>query len=122
MFDESSHRDVVSYNTLIDGVVKASEIRKARQVFDAMPLRDFVSCGTLIAGYVRANFCEKAIRFFFYCIMDLKVRPDGVALVSTLSTCAHLSELAKGKVIYDYIKSNGIRMDSFLGTAAVDFM
>uniref|UniRef100_A0A2P2NIY8 Pentatricopeptide repeat-containing protein At5g61800 n=1 Tax=Rhizophora mucronata TaxID=61149 RepID=A0A2P2NIY8_RHIMU len=120
LFDESSQRDVVSYNALIDGFVKVGNIAKARELFDTMPFRDAVSWGTLMAGYAQGSYCKEAVHFFDL-MMDLEVRPDNISLVSALSACAQLGELEKGKRVHNYIEKQGIQVDSFLSTGLVDF-
>ncbi|XP_021905761.1 pentatricopeptide repeat-containing protein At5g61800 [Carica papaya] len=120
VFDESSHRDVVTYNSLIDSFVKAGEIIRARELFDCMPSRDAVSWGTLIAGYSQVNQCNEAIELFNQMIVS-DFRPDNISLVAALSACARLGELEQGKAIHNYIKTNRIRVDSFLSTGLVDF-
>ena len=119
MFDESPHRDVVSYNALIDGFVKAGETERGREVFDQMPVRDAVSWGTLIAGYAKGDQFKEAIELFDQMI-GLGVCPDNIALVSSLSACSQLGELEKGKSIHNYIEQKGIRIDGFLSTSLVD--
>nr|GMC75105.1 pentatricopeptide repeat-containing protein At5g61800 [Ipomoea batatas] len=64
VFDESCYRDVVSYNVMIDGFVKAGETGKARELFDEMPVRDTFSWGALIAGYAKMGQCRDAINLF----------------------------------------------------------
>ncbi|XP_050226117.1 pentatricopeptide repeat-containing protein At5g61800 [Mercurialis annua] len=120
VFDESSDRDVVSFNAMIDGFVKGGDLVQARAVFDRMPVRDSVSWGTLVSGYAQGSCCVEAIELFDL-MMDLKVVPDNIALVSVLSACAQLGELEKGKKVHDYIERNRIRVDSFLSTGLVDF-
>lgn len=120
VFDESPQRDVVSYNVLIDGLVKAGDVVKARELFDLMPVRDSVSWNTIIAGCAKGDYCEEAIELFDF-MVDLEMRPDNVALVSTLSACAQLGELEKGKKIHDYIERNAMKVDTFLSTGLVDF-
>ncbi|XP_065872174.1 pentatricopeptide repeat-containing protein At5g61800 [Euphorbia lathyris] len=120
VFEESPDTDVVSYNALIDGFVKAGDVVQARELFDQMPVRDSVSWGTLIAGYAHGGYCREAIELFNH-MMDLEVKPDNFALVSALSACAQLGELERGKQIHNYIEKNMIKMDSFLTTGLVDF-
>ncbi|CAK7336866.1 unnamed protein product [Dovyalis caffra] len=119
VFDESSQRDVVSYNVLIDGFVKSGDVVKARELFDLMPVKDSVSWNTIIAGCAKGEYCEDAIELFDF-MVDLEIKPDNIALVSTLSACAQLGELEKGKKVHDYIESNAIKVDSFLSTGLVD--
>jgi pentatricopeptide repeat protein len=119
MFCESSYRDVVSYNAMIDGFVKSFHLDRARELFDEMPQRDEVSWGTMIAGYSHAKLCREAIQLFNEMI-SLNFVPDNIALVSVLSACAQLGEVEQGRFVHDYITRNGIRVDSYLTTGLVD--
>ncbi|KAL9156499.1 hypothetical protein ABFS82_09G081200 [Erythranthe guttata] len=119
VFEGSLFRDVVSYNVMIDGLVKAGEVDRALKMFDEMPQRDAVSWGTILAGCAKSNRCIEAVELFDR-MLDSRVVFDNVALVSALSACAQLGELAKGKKIHDHITRNEIKLDSYLGTALVD--
>ncbi|MQL78021.1 hypothetical protein Taro_010453 [Colocasia esculenta] len=119
LFDHSSHRDVVSYNTLIDGYVKAGEMTQARKIFDEMPVRDVVSYGTLLAGYSRSNRCEDALQLFDS-LLASGIRPDDVSLVTALSACAQLGALDRGQSIHNYIAHHRTRPNVFLSTGLVD--
>ncbi|XP_017429534.1 pentatricopeptide repeat-containing protein At5g61800 [Vigna angularis] len=119
LFYECPHRDVVSNNALINGLVKTRQISRARQLFDEMPVRDEVSWGTMIAGYTHSKLWNQAIELFTD-MMALEVKPDNIALVSVLSACARLGELKQGSIVHDYIKRNRIRVDSYLATGLVD--
>lgn len=92
----------------------------AREVFDRMPLRDSVSWGTILAGYAGMKQCDETLRLFDQ-MLRLQLRPDSVALVSALSACAQLGDLARGRHILDHIQRNGIRLNSYLTTGLVDF-
>lgn len=120
LFDENPQRDVVTYNVLIDGFVKAREIDRARELFDSMPFHDLISWNSLIAGYAQMNQCREATNLFDEMIA-LGLKPDNVAIVSTLSACAQSGDLEKGKAIHDYTKRNRLFVDSFLATGLVDF-
>ncbi|KAL3747734.1 hypothetical protein ACJRO7_016528 [Eucalyptus globulus] len=119
VFDESSCRDVVSFNSMIDGLVKSGDVESARRLFEEMPERDAVSWGTLVTGYAQTNQCEEAIGLFDLMIAS-GIRPDNVAIVSALSACAQLGEIDRGKKIHEYIRQNEIRIDPFLCTGLVD--
>lgn len=121
LFEESGHKDIISYNALIDGFVKAGDIEKAHLLFDKMTIRDAVSWGTLIAGYTHMKECQKAIDLFKSLLRSPSgIRPDNIALVSVLSACAQLGDLEQGRAVHDYVIENGIRVDSFLSTGLVD--
>ncbi|KAI5660341.1 hypothetical protein M9H77_29134 [Catharanthus roseus] len=119
LFDELPHRDMVSYNVMIDGFVKAAEIVKARELFERMPERNVVSWGTLMGGYAKAGQFREAIELFDQMFV-LKIKPDNVALVAALSACSHLGDLEKGRRIHDYILQHDIRIDVYLTTGLVD--
>ncbi|CAI9113775.1 OLC1v1014447C1 [Oldenlandia corymbosa var. corymbosa] len=94
LFDENPYRDLVSYNAMIDGFVKA--------------------------GYAKMNQCREAIQLFDQ-MLFLDVKPDNTALVAVLSACAQLGELEKGKTIHEYILQNRNRINEYLITGLVDF-
>lgn len=121
IFEESKHKDIVSYNALIHGFVKAGDTKKAHDLFDEMSVRDCVSWGTLMAGYARMNQCQEAIDLFNSMLhSNCGICPDNVALVSVLSACAQLGDLEQGRAVHNYIVQNKIRVDSFLSTGLVD--
>ncbi|WOL02536.1 hypothetical protein Cni_G11255 [Canna indica] len=120
LFDEHpSSCDVVAYNTLMDGYVKAGDIPFACKLFDEMPQRDVISWGTLLAGYSQIGQFEEAIALFDR-MLAVGMRPDDVALVSALSCCAQLGKLDRGQAIHDYIKKNRAKLNVYLSTGLVD--
>ncbi|CAO2814446.1 unnamed protein product [Amaranthus hypochondriacus] len=122
LFEETDHKDIISYNTLIDGFVKAGNIEQARLLFDKMHNRDAVSWGTMISGYAQMKELQEAIDLF-NCLLQSStgIHPDNIALVSVLSACAQLGDLEQGRTVHDYVVQNGIQIDYFLLTALVDF-
>lgn len=119
VFDECSHRDVVSYNAMIDGFVKVGEIGKARELFESMDERDSFSWGTLMAGYAKMNQFTETIELYDQMLV-LQIKPANVALVAGLSACSQLGNLEKGRSIHDYILQDNIKIDAYLATGLVD--
>lgn len=119
LFDEVLSRDIVSYNALIAGYVKAGDLSMAQGVFDSMPSRDAASWGTLVAGYAQMNRSKEALELFDEMLAS-SVAPDSVAVVGALSACAQLGALEKGKAIHNYVKHNQIRLNTYLSTGLVD--
>ncbi|XP_078448555.1 pentatricopeptide repeat-containing protein At3g29230-like isoform X2 [Wolffia australiana] len=64
VFDECSRRESVSWNSMIDGYVKAGELGEARFVFDRMISRDTISWNTMINGYVIFGDLHQAKNLF----------------------------------------------------------
>ncbi|KAH0672079.1 hypothetical protein KY284_023166 [Solanum tuberosum] len=52
LFDKLTHRNTVTWNSMISGYVQQREIVKARYLFDEMPQRDVVSWNLMISGYL----------------------------------------------------------------------
>lgn len=52
LFDRTSNRNNVTWNSMLSGYVQGREIVKARKLFDKMPQRDVVSWNIMISGYI----------------------------------------------------------------------
>ncbi|XP_057492182.1 pentatricopeptide repeat-containing protein At3g29230-like [Actinidia eriantha] len=64
LFAAMAERDIVSWNSMIRGLVKAGEMREARRLFDEMPERDTVSWNTILDGYLKAGEVDAAFELF----------------------------------------------------------
>ncbi|KAL5752643.1 hypothetical protein ACOSQ2_023150 [Xanthoceras sorbifolium] len=119
VFERIPQRDVVSWNSMIDGYIKCGEMGMAREIFRDMTAKNVISWTTMISGYVGAGMNKEALDLFHE-MQDAGVKPDNVALVSTISACAHLGALEQGRWIHTYIKSTCIKIDPILGCALID--
>ncbi|KAI4380088.1 hypothetical protein MLD38_006314 [Melastoma candidum] len=119
VFNQCQWKDAVSFNTMMDGLIKKGDVDFARELFDAMLAPDAVSWGTLVTGYSQTGQARQAIELFD-CMMGLGVRPDNTTLVSVLSACAQLQEVGHGMRVHDLIHELRIEIDSFLCTGLVD--
>ncbi|KAF8408156.1 hypothetical protein HHK36_007298 [Tetracentron sinense] len=64
LFLAMEERDVVSWNSIIGGLVKSGELKEARRLFDEMPQRDTVSWNSILDGYVKAGEMNTAFELF----------------------------------------------------------
>lgn len=64
MFRVMVVRDVVSWNSMICGLVRAGELQEARNLFDEMPRRDVVTWNTILDAYVKAGEMDVAFDLF----------------------------------------------------------
>ncbi|KAI3673378.1 hypothetical protein L6452_39496 [Arctium lappa] len=64
VFDEMSDRNVVSWNSMIDGYLRSGDLSMAERVFSGMPEKDVVSWNSMVSGYSRTGDMEKALRLF----------------------------------------------------------
>lgn len=64
LFAVMGERDIVSWNTMIRGLVKANELREAHRLFDEMPERDIVTWNTILDGHSKAGEMDAAFELF----------------------------------------------------------
>ncbi|KAI3922938.1 hypothetical protein MKW98_007069 [Papaver atlanticum] len=64
LFDKCSERDVVSWNSMIDGCVKCGSMEYAKAIFRRMVCRDVISWNTMINGYAMLGNIEEAVSLF----------------------------------------------------------
>ncbi|XP_071706859.1 pentatricopeptide repeat-containing protein At3g29230 [Rutidosis leptorrhynchoides] len=64
VFSVMEDKDIVSWNTMIGGLLKANRLSDARQLFDEMPERDMVSWNTILDGYAKAGALNDAFELF----------------------------------------------------------
>lgn len=119
LFDRIPERDIVSSNSMINAYTKCGEMGRANEVFRDMPERDVISWTTMISGYVNAGLDKEALNLFREMQMA-GVKPDSVALASTLSACARFGALDQGSWIHSYIDKNRMHIDAVLGCALID--
>lgn len=119
LFDGMPNRNVVSWNTMIDGFVKSNNMNSARRIFDEMPDRNVVSWNSLMGGYVRNELPQEALKIF----IDLQISgvvPDESTMVSVVSAISDLGLLSMGRRVHGYIIRQKISLEGALGTALIN--
>ncbi|XP_057971113.1 pentatricopeptide repeat-containing protein At3g26630, chloroplastic [Malania oleifera] len=119
VFHKMRVRNVVSWTTMLTGLIVHEELDAARQFFEQMPIRNVVSWTAMINGYVRNQRPHEAFELFRRMQHD-NVRPNEFTLVSLLTACAELGSLNLGSWIHDFALKNGFKLGAFLGTALID--
>ncbi|KAL5978734.1 hypothetical protein ACLOJK_029851 [Asimina triloba] len=121
LFGQMPERSIVTWNTMISGLSKKGEIRRARWLFDNMPMRDNASWAAMIGGYTGAGMWGPGLELFREMMRNGLLKPDSVILVTLLSGCSHMGFLPLlGKSIHAYVERNALELDVVLGTALVD--
>jgi pentatricopeptide repeat protein len=80
VFDGMPDRTVVSWNVLLDGLVRAGDLDAARELFAEMPERSVVSWNTVIAGFARHGRAEEAVELFVEMTSVYGLTPDDLDL------------------------------------------
>ncbi|XP_019439277.1 PREDICTED: pentatricopeptide repeat-containing protein At5g66520-like [Lupinus angustifolius] len=112
-------RDVVTWNSMLAGLVRNGEVRVAEKLFDEMPERDVISWSTMVMGYVQNGILKDGLECFRE-MREKGIRPNEATLVTVLSASAQLGLVGFGKFIHSTIKSMRIPVSTPIGTALVD--
>ncbi|KAK6928149.1 Pentatricopeptide repeat [Dillenia turbinata] len=64
LFDEMPERDPVSWNTVLDGYVRAGDMNAAVEFFERIPDRNVVSWSTMVWGFSKAGDMDMARTLF----------------------------------------------------------
>uniref|UniRef100_A0A1D1XQV2 Pentatricopeptide repeat-containing protein At5g48910 n=1 Tax=Anthurium amnicola TaxID=1678845 RepID=A0A1D1XQV2_9ARAE len=147
---DDGRRDVVSWNSIIDGCLRNGDVPGALVLFDRMPERNTVSWNALITGLVRNDRLDAARCLFdgmpdknlvswavmisgyaqnrqprealrLFREMQLVQRELNTSvLVSALSAASQMGALNHGKWIESYVRRYQVRMEPSLSTALVN--
>ncbi|GMN57352.1 hypothetical protein TIFTF001_026459 [Ficus carica] len=119
VFEKMHVRNVVSWTTMVRGLLASGDLHAARAIFEHMPAKNVVSWTIMIDGYVKNRQPEEAFELFRRMQLD-NVSPNEFTLVSLLKACTELGSLKLGRWVHDFTLKNGFNLDVFFGTALID--
>ncbi|CAA6655777.1 unnamed protein product [Spirodela intermedia] len=119
VFDQSLHRDVISWTAMVHGYAVSARIEEARELFDKMPERNAVSWSAMMTGYVQAEMFREALALFTE-MQRAGTQPNHAGVVGALTACAFLGALDQGRWIHAYVERKKMELDRILGTALID--
>ncbi|KAG1342358.1 pentatricopeptide repeat-containing protein, mitochondrial [Cocos nucifera] len=91
--------DVSICTALVDMYAKCGQLEISRAIFDSMPERDVVSWNVMISGYGIHGYAKEALEVFRE-MEKTSLRPNGVTILSVLSTCGHAGLVKEGKELF----------------------
>ncbi|KAH0452083.1 hypothetical protein IEQ34_019382 [Dendrobium chrysotoxum] len=109
----------ISWTLMMTGYVRCGQIEVAMKIFNKMPKKDIASWNALITILAQNNHSFEALNIFED-MMRMKVTPNSLTLVSSLSCCAKIGALDLGKWIHFYIKRNDFKIDAQLSASLID--
>ncbi|XP_049931970.1 pentatricopeptide repeat-containing protein At4g13650-like isoform X2 [Nymphaea colorata] len=112
------HIDLAVGNPLIDLYAKASDIIKARMVFDELGWRDSTSWVAMISGYAQ-NGCSEEALFLFSQMQGSGIAPTPYIFSTVLSACAKIELLEEGKQLQAQVYKLGFGSETFVGNALI---
>ncbi|RDX98516.1 Pentatricopeptide repeat-containing protein, mitochondrial, partial [Mucuna pruriens] len=119
VFDRMLDKDVVSWTCMVNAYANHGLVDNAMQIFNQMPVKNVVSWNSIIWCLVQEGQYTEAVELFHrMCISG--VMPDDATLVSILSCCSHMADLALGKQAHNYICDNNITVSVTLCNSLID--
>lgn len=122
LFDEMPVRNTVTWNTMITGYSRVSDVERARSVFETMPSRNLASWSAMIAGYMSCGSWGKGLMLFRRMVVKGRLKPDQYTLGSSIMACSYMDSigLLLGKSLTGFAVKNGWALNVELGTVLVD--
>ncbi|KAK1619576.1 hypothetical protein QYE76_025093 [Lolium multiflorum] len=119
VFDGMPDRTVVSWNVLLDGLVRAGDLDAAGELFAKMPERSVVSWNTVIAGFARHGRAEEAVELFVEMTSVYGLAPDEATMAGFVSAVRGIGLLGLGRSAHGYVVRRGFSLDGALGVALI---
>ncbi|KAF6147185.1 hypothetical protein GIB67_009577 [Kingdonia uniflora] len=119
LFDRMCKRDVVAWNAILASYTQCGVMECAKGLFEEMPVRNVSSWTTMIGGYIQIGDSKEALECF-YKMQKHGMKPDKLTIMTVLSAVADLGSLEIGKRVHEYMDTNKIEIDGYVGTALID--
>ncbi|KAF3678727.1 Pentatricopeptide repeat-containing protein, mitochondrial [Capsicum annuum] len=106
LFDKLTHRNTVTWNSMISGYVQNREIVKARNLFDEMPQRDVFSWNLVISGYLACKgngYLEEGRKLF-----DEMPERDYVSWNTMISGYAKAGKMGEAVEIFECMDDKNV--------------
>ncbi|XP_019422034.1 PREDICTED: pentatricopeptide repeat-containing protein At2g22410, mitochondrial-like [Lupinus angustifolius] len=119
VFDRMVDKNVVSWTCMVNAYANHGLIDYALELFNQMPIKNVVSWNSIIWCHVQEGQYSEAVELFRrMCISG--VMPEEATLVSILSSCSHMGDLALGKEAHVFISDNNIAVSVTLYNSLID--
>ncbi|KAL3626207.1 hypothetical protein CASFOL_029756 [Castilleja foliolosa] len=120
VFDQMVDRNVVMWNVMLNGYVKAGLIDSGRDLFDEFPQKDVVSWGTMIDGYVQIGKLREALAIYHEMRQNGLV-PNDVMIVDIISSCGQETKLVEGQQFHALAVKLGFNSYDFIQATLIHF-
>lgn len=119
VFDEMPMRDLVSWNSMLDGYVKVSEMGNAHKLFDKMPQRNVVSWNAMMKGYLDVKNPGLVLKLFRK-MVGTGGSGNDTTIVSVLTACGRSCRLKEGRSVHAVLIRMLMAVSLIIGTALID--
>lgn len=119
VFDGMPDRTVVTWNVLLDALVRDGDLDAAWEVFVEMPQRNVVSWNTMITGFARNGWAQEAVDLFVEMTVASGLAPDEATMTGFVSAVRDIGLLGVGKSAHGYVLRREFSLDDALGVALI---
>ncbi|KAL6548425.1 hypothetical protein OROGR_008846 [Orobanche gracilis] len=120
LFDKMAERNVVSWNVMLNGYVKAGLVDLARELFEGIPEKDVVSWGTMVDGYIQIRRLREALSLYRE-MRHSGLAPNEVMVVDIISSCGQTTKLIEGQQFHVLAVKMGFNCYDFMQATLVHF-
>ncbi|GFP84636.1 pentatricopeptide repeat-containing protein at3g51320 [Phtheirospermum japonicum] len=119
VFDETTTRDLVTWNTIIDGFAKVGEMGLSHKMFDKIPVRNVVSWNVMITRYLDFRNPGNALKLFREMMARRFVSSD-TNVVNVIVACGRSNRLKEGKSVHGHLFKTFLSSSLIIDTTMVD--
>ncbi|GAU43070.1 hypothetical protein TSUD_194240 [Trifolium subterraneum] len=124
VFQETYHRNIFTWNTMINALVNSGRMNEAENLFDEMPVRvkDSVSWTTMISGYTQNGFHARSIETFSLMLRESNNRGgnyDPFSFTSVMKACGSLGDSQLALQLHDLVVKLGFGMETCIQNSLV---
>ncbi|KAL1199747.1 Pentatricopeptide repeat-containing protein [Cardamine amara subsp. amara] len=119
LFVEIPMRDIVSWNSRIDGMVRNGQIQSAHKLFDEMPEKNIISWNIMIDAYLDANNPGVSISLFRE-MVRAGFQGNERTLVLLLKACGRSARLKEGRSVHASLIRTLLNSNIVIDTALID--
>ncbi|KAL6581808.1 hypothetical protein OROMI_005822 [Orobanche minor] len=120
VFDKMAERNVVSWNVMLNGYVKAGLVDLARELFEGIPEKNVVSWGTMVDGYIQIGRLREALSLYRE-MRHSGLAPNEVMVVNIISSCGQATKLIEGQQFHVLAVKMGFNCYDFMQATLVHF-
>lgn len=122
VFGEMPHRNTVTWNVFITGLIKWGQVELARSMFDRMSAaRSVVSWTLVMDGFTRMNQPLKALALFREMVKVDGIEPTQVTLLTIFPAIANLGYIQICQSVHGYAEKRGFNaFDIRITNALID--
>ncbi|KAL4011465.1 hypothetical protein IC575_028524 [Cucumis melo] len=120
IFLDSKQRNVITWNTILNGLLDSGRVRDAEKMFDEMPLRDPVSWTAMMSGYFRNGQAMDTIKLFVSMFRDSDYVPDLFCFSCAMKACSSVGYIRIAHQLHGLSEKYGFGNNKVIQNSVID--